>query len=179
MAEEPRRMFQGSAAHLAIPPEQQAWVLQLETILEEQGEITTQRGDNASKHHQGPDIGDVRAVGRGAASDAGGVRAEGERGTRRGGGGGGGGSGGGGAGGGGARGGGVVVVSGVAGTTAGDRNAVQKPLDDDKTTKRLAAVAKKIEEAGGRRGGGGGGAGGATAVAVGKGVAAAMGKGED
>ena len=43
MADEPRQPFQGSAAHLVVPPEQTAWIFQLETILEEHGEIERMR----------------------------------------------------------------------------------------------------------------------------------------
>ena len=39
MANESRQPYEGSAAHLVVPPEQTAWIFQLETILEEQGEI--------------------------------------------------------------------------------------------------------------------------------------------
>ena len=43
MADERRQPFEGSAAHLVVPPEQTAWILQLETILEERGEIERMR----------------------------------------------------------------------------------------------------------------------------------------
>jgi hypothetical protein len=48
MAQIEREPFRGSAADVVVPPEQTAWILQLETIMEEQKE-TQQRESESSK----------------------------------------------------------------------------------------------------------------------------------